>query len=505
MKTVLNRFFRRLSIEHLWALVALAGVFIFLNLHPIRPHDFWWHLAVGREIVSSGDIPAVDAYSLTQRGQPYPSYNMFWLMELYFYLVYSLGGPALIVFGQSLMVGSAYAILLYLGWKRSGSCRLAAFTLLFAAALGMNDWNVRPQAITFLLAGVYLLAIHKLRAGKSKRWLLIFPLGMLVWANSHGSFFIGFVLLGLWLLQALWDGWRVGEVGGRWKGVRLPLPGLLGAGLAALLNPRGLGILSYLRDMLSSSQVQALVPEWAAPSFDTLGGALFLLGLLLVAVNLALSPKRPNMFQLLAFLFFAALGLKTLRGSVWFGIVMAPELAEHLGALVGRFSKPGEENRTILPLAQKLNALMAGLVLLSVLITLPWFKEKLPLPELKRGLISAETPVESTRFLLENQLPGALVHDLAYGSYLIWAGQPEYPVFVDPRIELYPIEHWLVYLSIINVESDWQSNLSLYGIQTLMLDKQNQRELRLVLSSSPMWDLVFDDKNTSVFTIRSIP
>jgi hypothetical protein len=125
---------------------------------------------------------------------------------------------------------------------------------------------------------------------------------------------------------------------------------------------------------------------------------------------------------------------------------MAPVLAEHfqaLAVLLPRSTQPGEVSQAI---SRRLNALFAGVILLMVLITLPWFKEGLPLPELKRGLISAETPVEATQFLLDNRLPGPIFHHMAYGSYLIWAAQPDYPVFVDPRIELYPYSYWIDYI-----------------------------------------------------------
>ena len=502
MKAVLNRFFGRLTIEHLWALVALAGVFIFLNLHPIRPHDFWWHMAVGREVVTTGQIPTVDAYSLTQQAQPYPSYSMFWLMEVYFYRVYSLGGPALVVFGHSLMVGTAYAILLYLCWKKSGSWRIAAVSVLFAAALGINDWNVRPQAVSFLIGAVYLLAIYKLQVGEAKKWLLVFPLGMLIWANSHGSFFIGLVLIGLWLGQEAWAAWRGGEIKGMHKlplPLQFPLLALLATGLAALLNPRGFGILSYLAGMLASTPVQKLVLEWAAPGFDTLGGRLFLGGLILCALVLVFSPKHPTIFQWMTFLFFAGLGLKTLRGAVWFGMVLAPALAEHLKWMAGRLVRTGKRSSTTPPMAQIMNAVLAGMVLLSVLVTLPWFKESLPLPELKRRLIAAETPVEATRFLLENQLPSPIFHDMAYGSYLIWTAQPDYPVFVDSRIELYPYEHWEEYLNTSQAGNEWESSLEQYGIQTLILDKLNQTKLIQAASETTRWNLVYEDGESVIF------
>jgi hypothetical protein len=496
-----SRWTERMTIEHIWALAALAGVFIFLNLHPIRPHDFWWHMAVGREIVQTGQIPAVDTFSYTMRGQPYPSYSMFWLMEAVFYLVYSLGGPALIVFTHSILITSAYAIVLYLTKQISGSWRLAAFAMLFAAALGLNDWNVRPQAVTFALGALYLLAIHNLQQGRRRTWLLVLPLGMLAWANSHGTFFLGFVFIGMWLVEEVWMGWRGIDGSQRWQGIQLPLLAILIISLACLLNPRGFGILSYLSGMLSSSPVQTLAPEWAAPTFDTLTGALFLVGLLFSAAVLAVSPHRPKPYQLLTFLFFAALGLKTTRGIIWFGLAMAPVLADHFQALAELLPRSTQQSEVSQAISRRLNALFAGSILLMVLITLPWFKDALPLPELKRGLISVETPVEATQFLLENQLPGPVFHDIAYGSYLIWAGQPDYPVFVDPRIELYPYKHWLDYIAVSNAQGDWENKLAAHSIRLLLLDYQLQRPLIQASLSTAGWLLVYSD-TTSVLIVK---
>ncbi|MBN1261812.1 MAG: hypothetical protein JXB35_14135, partial [Anaerolineae bacterium] len=78
MNSIKNAFsvkaLRHLSIEHLWPLAVLVGIFVFVNTHPIRPHDFWWHAAVGREIVTTGQIPQIDTYSFTAPGAPYLSY-----------------------------------------------------------------------------------------------------------------------------------------------------------------------------------------------------------------------------------------------------------------------------------------------------------------------------------------------------------------------------------------------------------------------------------------------
>lgn len=486
-----------LSLEHLWSLAALTGVFVFVSTHPIRPDDFWWHLAVGREIVESGRIPRVDTYSYTMAGAAYPSYQMFWLMEVGLYGVYRLGGPALVVFAHSLVITACYGLVIGLARRASGSWRLAAFGGLFAAALGMFDWNVRPQAITFLLGALFLWAIEKAR-GRPRLgggWLAAFPLGMLVWVNSHGSFLLGLVLIGLWLGEAAWEGVRLR----RWEGVRGPLAALGLALLACLVNPRGLGVLVYVRTLTGNPAVQKLVTEWAPPSFDSLGGALFLGGLLFSAALLALSPRRPSWRELGTFLAFGALGLKTSRGVTWYGLTMGPVLAGHLGALAGQWGwRPGRGGGG----SPGLNRLFAGLLLLMALGSLPWFKQALPLPAQKAGLISGETPVQATAFLLAERLPPPVFHAISFGSYLIWAAQPEYRVFVDGRIELYPLELWADYLAISAAQADWEERLASYGVQTLMLSPELQPRLIAAAQASPNWVQVYQDQAAVIFVRR---
>ncbi len=150
----------RFNIEHLWGLVVLMGIFIFVNTHPIRPHDFWWHITIGREILTTRAIPKVDIYSFTEAGRPYASYQMYWLMETLLYAVYKAGGPALVILLHSMLITSAYIVVFGVSHLVTKSFRIAAIGTMLAAALGMNDWNVRPQGITFLLASLFLLAIY---------------------------------------------------------------------------------------------------------------------------------------------------------------------------------------------------------------------------------------------------------------------------------------------------------------------------------------------------------
>ncbi len=489
------------TIEHLWGLIALVGIFIFVNTHPIRPHDFWWHIAVGKEILSTHQIPTTDIYSFTAKGQPYPSYQMFWLMEIILYGIYKMGGLASVIFVHSLFITSAYIIVFWISKQTSQSWRIAAFAVLFAAALGLNDWNVRPQGITFLLGSLFLLAIYQYQKEHHWKWLIIFPLGMLVWVNSHGTFFIGLVLIGIWFGQVLWDALRLRLAEKQTNVEKILLaPGIsLGITvLVCLINPRGLGIINYVNTLTSNSVVQNLVVEWAAPTFNTMMGTIFLIGFVISAVVLALSPKRPNFFQLTTFLFFGILGLKTSRGSVWFGLVMAPILAEHVSLIVHQYKKPigkpvkAEGSRV-------LNNVFLVTIVIMGFLSLPWFKSILPLPSAKAGLVSTETPILATEALLEKHPGGQLFNAISFGSYLIWAAYPKYQVFVDSRIELFPEKVWTDYLTISNAGDNWEELLKEYGVNTLMLRPIEQAGLVEAVQASEDWKLVYEDASAIIF------
>ncbi len=484
-----------LSVAHLWPLTVLLGIFAFLNTHPIRPHDFWWHAAVGREIVATGRIPSVDTFSFTAAGTPYPSYAMFWLPEVALYGLYTLGGPALVVFVHSVTVTLAYGLTLALVWKLSGSPRIAAAATLFAAVLGINDWNVRPQAATFFLAPAFLWAIHEYRRRPRGALRTVFPLGMILWVNSHGSFPLGLLILGLWLVDEVWRRIREQPDPSVPASLRASAWALGLAALAVLVNPRGPRVVSYLATMSTDPVIQNMVPEWAPPTLDTVTGALFLIVLLLTAALLALSSRRPSPLELLSFLMFAALGLKTVRGSIWFGLIAAPLWAVHLPAV---FAGPARVR--VAPARSWLATGMGGALVMLALVTLPWFKERLPLPPAKAGLISAETPVAATDFLLRERPPGPLFHSMPFGSYLIWAAQPEYPVFVDSRIELYPVEVWMDYLHISAAGCGWEERLERYGIRTLMLSPRDQPALVAAARESPNWRLIYQDEVAVIFT-----
>jgi len=424
--------------------------------------------------------------------------------------VYIAGGAELIVFFHSIAITTAYATVMWLGHRLTGNWRTAALGTLFSAALGINDFNVRPQAIAFPIAAIFLLAMYQYDQTRRRRWLAVFPVGMLFWVNSHGTFPLGLLLIGLWLVENLWQPVVSEGFSARAAVEHAVAPGvaLVAAALACLLNPRGINTFSYVSGMSSNPTIQNMVPEWAPPTFATLTGQLFLIGLLSVATLLAVSPKRPSPFQLLSFLGFAGLGLRTTRGAIWFGLVMGTVLADHLAALARETRRRLYQRFGVLLRSHSqgnpvLNVTLIVVLCLGALISLPWLKHQLPLPPKKAGVISAETPVAATEYLLEAKPPGPLFHAMSFGSYLIWRAQPDYPVFVDSRIELYSPGIWYDYIGISAAAENWEDRLSKYGIRTLMLSRKEQLALVAATEESVVWETVYDIGDVVIFTKQS--
>lgn len=496
-----------LSLDHVWLLAGVACIALRALLTPIMPHDFWWHLATGRQIVATGVIPTVDSFSYTRAGEPF--YNQSWLAQLGMFGLFELGGPALLVLFQALVLACAYGLLLRLAIRQSGNLRLSVGVLLLGTLpASFDNWLVRPQTYTLPLfvATLYLLTAWRDPRGDRAEglrlqafWppLLLLPVMGALWVNLHGSFVLGGALIGLTF---------VGEAGRRWlarrRGAAItgpPLWHLLVAGaltgLSWLANPGGLQVLGYVRNLLGSSQVTRLVTEWAPPTIRDPNGAIFFLFVLAGVVILAYGRRRPDPVDLLLSGAFLWLALGAGRNNIWFVAVATPMLARQLASWLPE----AEGRRPAYRGVPVLNAALAGLIGLLLLLALPWVKPWLGLPPEVGALVHPVTPVAAVEHLLaDERRPERLFHEMGYGSYLIWAAS-EQKVWADPRIELYPLAQWLEY-GRLGAAEGVDELLATYQVDGLLLSNAEQADLVAWAKARPeAWELRYSDDEASYF------
>jgi hypothetical protein len=478
----------------------VVGIFVMSALTLVRPHDFWWHVRTGQWILENGQVPTVDHYSFTRLGQPY-AHAMWWLMDVLLYLLLRAGDLPLVILVHAITITTAYGLLFGVNREASGGdTRWAALATLAAAAVGLNNWNIRPQSISILFFGLtlYLLARHEQRLAEARfkgarDWALWWlPAIFVVWPNSHGGFVSGLLLVGAYLL---------GQVLG-WLRQRRAFPRqevlvALGSAAATLLTPQGPDIVYHVLGIAGHPIVQGLTVEWMPPSVRTLAGVLFFGFVALFIVLLMVSGYRPRASEALAILVFGLLALMARRNTIWFGFVAAPTMAAAMHQWAGaRGMRQGD--RTGRP---AMNLALALLIALLALLSLPWLRPYLPLPENRRTFAHLETPVGAVAFLKVLPEPGRVFHSEAYGSYMIWAS-PEIPVFVDGRIDLYPEAQWQDYIALVLARYDWEAILTRYGVTTLLLDREAFGPLIEAAAAAPGWEPVYQDEQAVVFRRR---
>jgi hypothetical protein len=88
---------------------------------------------------------------------------------------------------------------------------------------------------------------------------------------------------------------------------------------------------------------------------------------------------------------------------------------------------------------------------------------------------------------------------MAFGSYMIWATQPDYQVFADPRIELFSQEIWDDYNLISNAAPGFEHKLEEYQIKILFLNPSVQSNLVNKAAQSDQWSLIYRDETAQIF------
>jgi hypothetical protein len=384
------------------ATIGLAAlVLIGLFSTQIDDYDFWWHLKTGQYILQHHALPVPDPFSYTtDAGVPAYAgelvtrhFNLTheWLAQVLWYLIYAAGGFPGVVLFKALVLAAFCGIAGFLAARRSGSFYAGVAAAFAAASVAAWFTADRPALLTFLFVGLFLL-ILELRRGL---WLL--PVLALIWANCHGGFFLGWIVLGAYVASRLRDR-------------RLWTVALLSVA-ASLVNPNHWRVLEVLLLQRQSALTKTLV-EWKPPP---LWGPPYMFDILLYAAAavLIVSWRKVRLSDWILALAFGAASLLAFRNVILVAL-LAPVL---IAAYV--------------PLKRRLPA-FTGIAVLALLAA-----------GLAAGIARGrffqlraaewQFPSGAARFLKASHITAPLFNSYEDGGYLIWSLGPDERVFIDSR------------------------------------------------------------------------
>lgn len=466
------------SYDFLWlslTLLVLLPIALFLS---ITPHDYWFYVRVGKDILESGAIPTVDTFSYTYPGRPI--FYQPWLSAVIFWLAHSVGGATLTFLLRGICIAIAYGLLWTLMRNAGTGTKLATLlTILLGLSSSMN-WSVRPQMFAYPLFVMMVWALWQWQQGRAK-WMWVLPLATLLWANLHGSFVLAFFLMGSALLFGAGDKKQLTI----WFGLSL---------LASFFNPRGIFVWQFVSDMLTSPSDQLFATEWRPPVNAGWQMNIFFAWLLLFVPLVALSPRRLSVLEWVWFLGFGWLALSGLRYVIWFMFIMALLSGPLLTELVRPFTRESVVNSNA-----RFNYVLGGTLILLPFMLLPglresWWKESPP------PYHEATTPIAATEWLMAHpDLPGPLFSEYTFGSYLTFA-LPSRLLWIDNRFNAYPPEHWEKYQEIASAKPEWDEFLDQDKVNVLMLSLTSQQSLIQVVEESDRWCEQYRDTTAVIFS-----
>lgn len=486
--------------------------------------DTWWHLRAGAWMTEHREILQADPFSYTRQGAEwkYPG----WIIQIPMAWIYQTFGPGGLNVWTAGMVTLAFVFI----WKAmEGGPFLKAFVTVLAVTVTGVYWSARLYMVTFVLAAVFLWVFEDFRAGRKDRlWLL--PLLMVLWANSHGGFLVGFMLWGIYGLEIglawLWGKLRVARLTrasaegnspneanltdqisaqntqyGIRNTLQTPLPKMILLGLllavAVCLNPSGPVMLLYPFKTVTIQSLQDYIQEWQSPNFHLLQVQPFAWMLLLILGAVGTSQKGLSLVDFLLVSMFGYLGLMAGRNVALFGLLAAVVLARHAAPALERARIAlgarglARLDRVRSPLQGWVNRILVGIVLLAVVA-----KTFLVIPQAENDkALRAFLPLDAVAFLKETKPEGRLFNSYNWGAYLLWA-LPEYPVFVDGRTDLYNDEIISQWFQIVRAEEGWQETLARWEIHVILLEKSAPVLSRL---EGEGWQKLYEDDMAVVY------
>ena len=494
-------------------LVLVAATGLLLASHrPLWHTDLWGHLAYGRLIWESGEIPETAPLMPLARGVEF--IDTAWLSQILEYLTIREFGVAGLQTLAGLCVALTGGLLMAVGWRKTGSL---IWTLIGAAAWLWLEWKqffaggdlsllIRPQ-LAGLLAFVMTLAIV---VGGPRWWhWAVVPVLFAAWANLHGSFPVGLALFGIFAIgrggDLLRRTDRFGVILLDWTFWRFVLLGEIAAA-AVLLNPYGLRLYAEVLLFSGNPNLAALV-EWEPLTLHMAQGQAAA-GVTLVLLFLyRMTPRRIQTAEVLALLILGGMTLWTSRMIVWWAPVAAWCLMMHGAAVWGGGAKARKRaGASTLPWwrggVTRANPLwsLTGLAMIAGAIVLTPFGA-----EQFRGAtvpfedaVSSRTPLGAARHLSENPPAGLIFNSMEFGDFLMWTN-PGMPVFVGSHVHLVPRDVWVAYLETVRGQSDWDTVLDRYGVNTIVLDRARHQPLIDRIAENEDWRRSYQDFNSAVF------
>jgi hypothetical protein len=511
--------------------ISIVFVFVFgLFFVDIRDTDFWWHLKTGEYIYQTHSLPETDffAYTSLTKDPIHPEskriqfiLKQYWLAQLFFYWIYKVFGLQGITFLRALILTSIF-VLIYRAIRREGLGISLSVALLIPGVIifSSNYTGERPQLFTFLFAFLLIFLLEGFRQqsfmsverapatlSKISYYLFPIPIVMLIWANSHGGFVIGIIIIFGYLSSEIvkYLTKRFGKILPYNSLKSLTLTSIISV-IVSFINPNGFNVVSILIE-LEKGRYKNTIIEAMSPftiGIDYINVFLFFLLLFLSGIILLMNLKRLDLTDIIIFSGLTAMSFSAVRFIPFFTPVATLMIARYGLQLLKRISWWNKIN-----FIKRITSIVFAVCFTILLIFATYYYELFKDTAIKTD----KYPERAVKFLKENKISGNMFNTYNWGGFLIWTLYPDYKVFIDTRALIEDV--YFQYLNILLANTQefdgiplWKAYLTSYNINfiiTYSVDKYNGSLVPLIpaLVNDPQWNLIYMDDISLIFIKES--
>ncbi|MDP9299911.1 MAG: hypothetical protein M3P43_03305 [Actinomycetota bacterium] len=442
--------------------------------------DLAYQIRAGEIMLNGHHVLRTDPFTFTTFGRPWLDQQ--WGAQILLAQIFRWGSWELLDLTRAALAAASFWLLNVACRARGAGVRPAAWLSLGGLLVAFYGFEPRPQMFAFLLFAMTIAVISERERHPRLLWLL--PLIVLVWANVHGSFVLGPAMV----LLAWLEDRRL-----HLASSRTTLFVTIATIAAATVNPFGLRVWSYVVELSSNPQVRNTIEEWQPPKPASVIGFVFFASVAVVAA-IALRRRREIAWpRVLGLVLFFLLGVTAVRGVIWWALA-APFLLADL--FPGRSTR--DEPKVV-------NTAIAVVLVGIGLMLLPWFRPTFPSTSnsgtVSDGLLAYAPDMYTTR-LADAVEPGTRVFAPEIWASWFELAVPQFPVMIDPRIEIFADDVWRDYDGISQAAGGWQRILARWDIGALALSTKQQPDLIAVIKGDPNWKVLYADDD-GVLLIRS--
>jgi hypothetical protein len=459
--------------------------------------DLARHLRLGEWMVAHRQLLRTDNFSFTRAGGPFLPFE--YGSEVLFALAHRVGGlPAVAVFA-SLLIATTYGLVMLFLRRCGVDPALTLLVGLLGLSTGSMHWLARPHLFTFVGVAILLFLLE----GHERRVWLFAPLFAL-WANLHGGFLFGLILIAIYLAGSAAEFLR-DTTSLCWKRRASFYTRALGVAIAAcVVNPFGIELLKHVgRFAGGSTYIKQHTDEFFSPDFYDAGAKLFLLILLVVVAALICAPKRPSFPRLFTIVACIGFALQHQRNIALFGITALPLVALHLDSAWRSLRVPGL-GRIREVIAEGDDGSRVGLWALpaaGAMFALALNGGTLRGASLIPARFDASVfPVEIVDRARAGGLTGRIYSEFIWGGYLLYAW-PEQKVFIDGGTDFYGPDVLRAFGELKGLEPGWRDALLRWNISLVLMPPTSI--LTHELSREPGW-VIQDCDETAVLLRRTV-